>query len=64
MRTATSAAEHQNKVAQSKNAGSAFFRAEETLVRVNLSDVSLPSVGGLQVDGFKPSWWQRLLGRR
>lgn len=41
-----------------------FWRADERLVRLNLGDVPMPRVGGLEVEGFKPSWLQRLFGRR
>lgn len=37
---------------------------EAAVLKVDLSDVQLPQVGGLQVDGFKPSFFDRLFGRR
>ena len=37
---------------------------EAAVLKVDLSDLSLPQVGGLQVDGFKPSFFERLFGKR
>jgi hypothetical protein len=36
---------------------------EAAVLKIDLSDVQLPKVGGLQVDGFKPSFFDRLFGR-
>lgn len=37
---------------------------EAAVLKIDLSDVNLPQVGGLQVDGFKPSFFERLFGKR
>jgi hypothetical protein len=37
---------------------------EAAVLKLDLSDVTLPKVGGLQVDGFKPSFFERLFGKR
>ncbi len=37
---------------------------EAAVLKVDLSDLPLPKVGGLQVDGFKPSFFERLFGKR
>jgi hypothetical protein len=37
---------------------------EEALLKLNLSDLPIPKVGGLDVDGFKPSLLSRLFGRK
>jgi len=37
---------------------------EAAVLKVDLSDLALPKVGGLQVDGFKPSFFERLFGKR
>ena len=42
----------------------AFSDQEEQLLNLNLSDLSIPKVNDLKVDGFKPSWFSRLFGGR
>ena len=37
---------------------------EAAVLKLDLSDITLPQVGGLQVDGFKPSFFARLFGKR
>jgi hypothetical protein len=37
---------------------------EETLLRIDLSDMVLPKVNDLNVDGLNHSWWSRLFSRR
>ena len=37
---------------------------EAAVLKIDLSDVQLPKVGGLQVDGFKPTFFERLFGKR
>jgi hypothetical protein len=37
---------------------------EAAVLKLDLSDITLPKVGGLQVDGFKPSFFERLFGKR
>ena len=37
---------------------------EAAVLKIDLSDVALPKVGGLQVDGFKPSFFERLFGKK
>ena len=37
---------------------------EAAVLKLDLSDLSLPKVGGLQVDGFKPTFLERLFGKR
>ena len=37
---------------------------EAAVLKIDLSDLTLPQVGGLQVDGFKPSFFERLFGKR
>ncbi len=36
---------------------------EETLLRVDLSDLVLPKVNNLHVDGLQRSWLSRLFGK-
>ncbi|MGD9842117.1 MAG: hypothetical protein AB7F79_02655 [Steroidobacteraceae bacterium] len=36
---------------------------EEALLKLDLSDLVLPNVNDLQVDGLKSSWLSRLMGR-
>lgn len=37
---------------------------EAAVLNIDLTGLQLPKVGGLNVDGFKPSLFQRLFGRR
>jgi hypothetical protein len=37
---------------------------EEHLLKVDLSDLVLPKVNNLHVDGLKPNWLARLFGKR
>ncbi len=37
---------------------------EAAVLKLDLSDITLPKMGGLQVDGFKPSFFARLFGKR
>lgn len=37
---------------------------EAAVLNIDLTGLKLPKVGGLNVDGFKPSLFQRLFGRR
>jgi hypothetical protein len=37
---------------------------EEVLLKVDLSDLVLPKVNDLHVDGLKSSWFARLFGKR
>jgi hypothetical protein len=39
-------------------------KEEAAVLKLDLSDLALPKVGGLQVDGFKPSFFERLFGKR
>ncbi|MGE0115519.1 MAG: hypothetical protein AB7T07_11650 [Steroidobacteraceae bacterium] len=36
---------------------------EEVLLKLDLSDLVLPKVHDLHVDGLKRSWWSRLFGK-
>ncbi len=36
---------------------------DETLLNIDLSDLVLPEVNDLNVDGLKSSWFSRLFGR-
>jgi len=36
---------------------------QDIQLRVNLSDLTLPEVNNLHVDGLKRSWWSRLFGK-
>lgn len=36
---------------------------EEVLLKLDLSDLVLPKVDNLHVDGLKSSWFSRLFGR-
>ena len=36
---------------------------EAAVLNIDLTGLKLPKVGGLHVDGFKPSLWDRLFGR-
>jgi hypothetical protein len=78
MSSATSSAAtsvHRNTAAASRASTTAQRKTEEpralvmgteeaAVLKVDLSDLSLPQVGGLQVDGFKPSFFERLFGKR
>lgn len=37
---------------------------EAAVLKLDLTDLALPKVGGLNVDGFKPSFFERLFGKR
>jgi hypothetical protein len=37
---------------------------EAAVLKLDLTDLPLPQMGGLDVDGFKPSFFQRLFGKR
>jgi hypothetical protein len=37
---------------------------EASVLNIDLSGIQVPKVGGLQVDGFKPSFFERLFGKR
>lgn len=37
---------------------------EAAVLNIDLAGLPLPKVGGLHVDGFKPSLFQRLFGKR
>lgn len=37
---------------------------QDAWLKLDLSDLPLPKVDDLRVDGLKPSWFARLLGRR
>ena len=37
--------------------------SEAVLLKIDLSDLTLPQVNNLQVDGLQKSWWARMLGR-
>jgi hypothetical protein len=41
-----------------------FGNDEAAILKVDLSDIHVPQVGGLQIDGFKPSFFARLFGRK
>jgi hypothetical protein len=41
-----------------------FGNEEAAVLKVDLSDLHVPKVGGLQIDGFKPSFFDRLFGRK
>ena len=41
-----------------------FGTEEAAVLKLDLSDLPIPNVGGLQVDGFKPSFFQRLFGKK
>lgn len=37
---------------------------EAAVLNIDLGGMQVPKVGGLQVDGFKPSFFERLFGKR
>jgi hypothetical protein len=37
---------------------------EAAVLQLDLSDLAIPKMGGLHVDGFKPSFFQRLFGKK
>jgi hypothetical protein len=37
---------------------------EASVLNIDLTGIQVPKVGGLQVDGFKPSFFERLFGKR
>jgi hypothetical protein len=37
---------------------------EAAVLQLDLSDLPIPKMGGLHVDGFKPSFFQRLFGKK
>ena len=39
-------------------------REEAAVLKLDLSDLTLPKVGDLNVDGFKPTFFERLFGKR
>jgi len=41
-----------------------FSDDEEQLLNLNLSDLSIPKMNDLHVEGFKKSWFSRLFGGR
>ena len=46
------------------DAGFAIARHEEDeLIKLDLSDLALPKINDLQVDGLKASFWSRLFGK-
>jgi hypothetical protein len=70
MRSATAAAPSAN-TAQMEQATAAVngrvrlqSAKEEMLLKVDLSDLVLPKVNDLQVDGLKANWFARLFGKR
>ena len=52
------------RVANEQSRTLAMGSEEAAVLKIDLSDVNLPQVGGLQVDGFKPSFFERLFGKR
>ena len=41
-----------------------FGSEEASVLKLDLSDIALPKVGDLNVEGFKPSFFARLFGKR
>jgi len=37
---------------------------EAAVLNIDLGGIQVPKVGGLQVDGFKPSFFERLFSKR
>ena len=70
MRSATAAAASVNATQMERSLSGATTRIrlesgkEEALLKVDLSDLVLPKVNDLHVDGLKPSWFARLFGKR
>lgn len=48
----------------SSHSSIAMNKQEEKLLRLDLADVAVPKVHGMDVEGFQPSWFDRLFGRR
>jgi len=64
MRSAT-ASQAVSAESQSYKQRTSFTMAseEETLLKLDLSDLTVPVINDLQVDGLRSSWLSRLLGR-
>ncbi len=43
--------------------GFSMASEEEALLKLDLSDLTVPVINDLQVDGLRSSWLSRLLGR-
>lgn len=64
-RNAATPAMHPTRPAQSEAARTLRFGSEEAAVlKLDLSDLPIPRLDGLQVDGLKPTLMQRLFGRK
>lgn len=70
MRSATAAAAPVNATQMERSLSGATARMrlesgkEEALLKVDLSDLVLPKVNDLHVDGLKSNWFARLFGKR
>lgn len=67
MRPATATSMHHTSAATVRRTDTgpriAFSDQEEQLLNLDLSDLSIPKVNDLHVDGLKRSWFSRLFGR-
>jgi hypothetical protein len=65
-RAATPAAAPQRTVARTNEPARELRMGTEeaAVLRLDLSGLPLPKVGGLEVDGLKPSFFERLFGKR
>lgn len=71
-RAAASAATHPSRVAPTAQRAASmessrtlqFGTEEAAVLKLDLSDLPIPRMSGLDVDGLKPSFFQRLFGKR
>lgn len=68
MQRNTAAAQRPTNAPQRKQADTSrtlsMGTEEAAVLKLDLTDLALPKVGGLNVDGFKPSFFERLFGKR
>jgi hypothetical protein len=64
MRPATAAVTAQHERSMTDSRFQMESGQEEALLRLDLSDLVLPKMDNLQVDGLRSSWLSRLLGRK
>jgi hypothetical protein len=61
---ARSAPQPTHRVAQEASRTLQFGTEEAAVLKLDLSDLPIPKLGGLDVDGLKPTLMQRLFGKR
>ena len=65
MRTAAASLPAASSAPRAAAAPAMRFATQENDIelKVDLSDLTLPDVNNLHVDGLKTSWWSRLFGK-